>query len=56
MGDQTESRKIPITLSDEQWKEIEKFRNVLGETRAEMVRAIVVDWLLDKTSEQNLSR
>lgn len=43
-----EPNKIPVTFNDTQWNLIENFRPMLGDSRAELVRSIVLDWLLDK--------
>ena len=41
--------KIPITFNEEQLKRIEGYMGILGNTRAEIIRNIVINWLLDKS-------
>lgn len=40
--------KIPITFNSEQLKLIEDYMGILGNTKAEIIRNIVINWLLDK--------
>ena len=40
--------KIPVTFNEEQLKLIENFEGVLGNTKAEIVRNIVINWILEK--------
>ena len=40
--------KIPITFNEEQLKLIEEFGGILGNTKAEIVRNIVINWILEK--------
>lgn len=40
--------KIPITFNSEQIKLIEKHTGVMGNTKAEIIRNIVINWLLQK--------
>lgn len=40
--------KIPITFNEDQIALIEKYEGLLGNTRAEIVRNIVINWLLEK--------
>jgi len=40
--------KIPITFNSDQIKLIEKHMGVMGNTKAEIVRNIVINWLLLK--------
>lgn len=51
MSDLEESNKIPVTFNDEQWLQIDKFKGILGNKRAEVIRTIVLDWLLDRLKE-----
>ena len=46
----TEKRKekIPITFNQDQIDLIEKYSGVLGNTKAEIIRNIVINWLLEK--------
>jgi hypothetical protein len=43
-----EKGKIPVTFNSEQLTLIEKFNGVMGNTRAEIVRNIVINWLLQQ--------
>jgi hypothetical protein len=40
--------KIPITFNGEQLDLIEKYTGVMGNTKAEIIRNIVINWLLDR--------
>mgnify|MGYP007051599756 CR=1 FL=1 len=43
-----EKNKIPITFNSEQLKLIEEYTGVLGNTKAEVIRNIVINWLLER--------
>ncbi|MFH1248579.1 MAG: hypothetical protein V1660_00310 [archaeon] len=43
-----EKGKIPVTFNSEQLALIEKFNGVMGNTRAEVIRNIVINWLLQQ--------
>ena len=43
-----ESFKIQTTFNKEQIKLIRSFKGILGEDDAELVRAIVTNWLLER--------
>jgi len=43
--------KIPVTFNEEQLKLIEHYGGVLGNTRAEIIRNIVINWILEKRGE-----
>jgi len=45
-----ESNKIPVTFNDEQWKYIQEYKGILGNKRAEIIRNIVLNWILNKSS------
>jgi len=45
---QKEKKKIPITLNGEQIQLIENYQGVLGNTKAEIIRNIVINWLLER--------
>lgn len=53
----TEKRKekIPITFNEKQLELISKYEGVLGNTKAEIVRNIVINWILDKEKTKNES-
>lgn len=40
--------KIPITFNSKQLKLIEDYKGILGNTKAEIIRNIVINWLLEK--------
>lgn len=40
--------KIPITFNEEQLKLVENYMGILGNTKAEIIRNIVINWLLEK--------
>lgn len=40
--------KIPITFNEKQLKLVEKYEGILGNTKAEIIRNIVINWLLEK--------
>jgi hypothetical protein len=39
--------KIPVTFNHEQIQLIEKFMGIMGNTKAEIIRNIVINWLLE---------
>lgn len=43
-----EKEKIPVTFNSEQLKRIESLKGVLGNTKAEIVRNIVINWMLSR--------
>ena len=45
---EVKKEKIPVTFNEEQLKLIENFGGVLGNTKAEIVRNIVINWILEK--------
>lgn len=47
-----EKNKIPITFNSEQLKLIEGYTGVLGNTKAEIVRNIVINWLLERGGDR----
>ncbi len=38
--------KIPVTFNSEQIKLIEELEGILGNTKAEIIRNIVINWIL----------
>ena len=44
-----ETKRVQVTFTREQWELIEKFRGVLGNDDAEIVRNIVLSWLSEKS-------
>jgi len=47
-GKEKTKEKIPITFNNEQLKIIERYTGIMGNTRAEIIRNIVINWLLEK--------
>jgi hypothetical protein len=45
--------KIPITFNEEQLKIIEKYHGILGNTKAEIVRNIVINWIISKDGKND---
>lgn len=43
-----DTNKIPVTFNEKQWERIEEYKGILGEKRAEIVRNIVLNWLIGK--------
>lgn len=46
--DPQKKEKIPITFNSEQINLIEKHMGIMGNTKAEIIRNIVINWLLQK--------
>jgi len=44
-----DAKRVQVTFTREQWELIEKFRGVLGNDDAEIVRNIVLSWLSEKS-------
>ena len=42
-------KRVQVTFTEEQWNLIEKFRGVMGNDDAEIVRNIVLAWLAEKS-------
>jgi hypothetical protein len=45
-GREDNKSKIPITFNSEQLKLIEGYKGILGNTKAEIIRNIVINWML----------
>jgi len=43
------TKRVQVTFTKEQWRLIEKFRGILGNDDAEIVRNIVLSWLSEKS-------
>jgi hypothetical protein len=39
--------KIPVTFNEEQIRLIEQYQGIMGDTKAEIIRNIVINWLLN---------
>ena len=48
-GRPTKTKRVQVTFTEEQWKMIEKFRGIMGNDDAEIVRNIVLSWLAEKS-------
>jgi len=42
-------KRVQVTFSKVQWEVIERFRGILGNDDAEIVRNIVLSWLAEKS-------
>jgi len=51
-----DSEKIQVTFNQTQLELLDKFKGIFGDTRAEVVRYIVANWLLDKTSIDKIKK
>jgi hypothetical protein len=51
----TEKRKekIPVTFNGKQLELMEKHGEMLGNTKAEIIRNIVINWLLEKEGKKD---
>ncbi|MBW6442651.1 CopG family transcriptional regulator [Patescibacteria group bacterium] len=48
----SKKEKIPVTFSSHQIGQIEKYKGILGNTKAEIIRNIVIYWILDKKNNE----
>lgn len=42
-------KRVQVSFTDDQWKLIEKFKGIMGNDDAEVVRNIVLAWLAEKS-------
>jgi hypothetical protein len=49
---QKSKEKIPITFNSEQLRLIEEYTGVMGNTKAEIIRNIVINWLLNREDKK----
>ncbi|WP_324735093.1 hypothetical protein VFC49_07925 [Thermococcus sp. SY098] len=49
MTQKEDVKRVQVTFTKNQWELIEKFRGILGQTDAEIVRNIVLTWLSEKS-------
>ena len=50
-------KRVQVTFTEEQWSLIERFRGVMGNDDAEIVRNIVLAWLAEKSViSENIKR
>lgn len=50
---QEEAEKIQVTFNRTQLDLIDKFRGIFGNTRAEIVRSIVANWIFEKNGKKD---
>ena len=44
--------KIPITFNEDQLNLISKYQGILGNTKAEVIRNIIINWLLEREGKK----
>ncbi|ALM76165.1 hypothetical protein [Thermococcus barophilus] len=49
MTQKEDVKRVQVTFTKHQWELIEKFRGILGQTDAEIVRNIILTWLSEKS-------
>jgi hypothetical protein len=49
-------KRVQVTFTEEQWRLIEKFRGVMGNDDAEIVRNIVLAWLSEKSVVTSIAK
>ena len=42
-------KRVQVSFTEDQWKLIEKFKGIMGNDDAEVVRNIVLAWLAEKS-------
>ena len=42
------TKRVLVTFTSEQWKTIESLKGIMGRADADVVRTIVLNWLIDK--------
>jgi hypothetical protein len=47
--DRGRAKRVQVTFTEEQWSLIERFKGVMGNDDAEIVRNIVLAWLAEKS-------
>jgi hypothetical protein len=47
--DRSRTKRVQVTFTEEQWSLIERFKGVMGNDDAEVVRNIVLAWLAEKS-------
>lgn len=50
-----DKEKIPITFNQQQIEFIEKFTGIMGNTKAEIIRNIVINWLLQQKKSKEVA-
>jgi len=49
MTQKEEVKRVQVTFSNYQWELLMKFKGIMGQTDAEVVRNIVISWLAEKS-------
>lgn len=44
-----EPKRVQVTFTHDQWRLIERFKSVMGESDSDVVRNIVLAWLSEKS-------
>ena len=47
------NKRIHVTLYKEQLEEIRKYKGLMGNKDSEIIRTIIVDWLLDRKFKED---
>jgi hypothetical protein len=47
--DRGKAKRVQVTFTEEQWSLIERFKGVMGNDDAEIIRNIVLAWLSEKS-------
>lgn len=47
-----DTKKIPVTFNKAQLEMIDKYKGPLGTVRSQVIRNIVINWLLDRIKEE----
>jgi|GEM_PF-1262643 hypothetical protein len=50
-----DKEKIPVTFNQRQIEFIEKFTGIMGNTKAEIIRNIVINWLLQQKKSKEVA-
>jgi len=49
MTQKDDIKRVQVTFSPDQWRLLMKFKGVMGQTDAEVVRNIIISWLAEKS-------
>jgi len=47
--EKVKSVRVQVSFTEDQWKLIERFKGIMGNDAAEIVRNIVISWLAEKS-------
>jgi hypothetical protein len=47
--DKSRAKRVQVTFTEEQWSLIERFKGIMGNDDAEVVRNIILAWLAEKS-------